>query len=187
MSLLTQAYRDVAEASVVLPDFFLLLVIFSNNKKILWKSFLFHCLGSWYLVTMPSQHPYFHSLTRTTERLKERTGRIHFCSFLGSSLQEMWEWTHANQTCGSASSSSQSRPMQVFFRKELFSSANPLRRLWFEYWRSYIFSVPLRCLCSLPNRYSGESWGEVNRRDKDPKAQSLFVWCLFKCRTTKLY
>lgn len=105
MSLLTQAYGDVAEVSVILPGFFLLFVIFSNNKKILWKNFLFHCLRSWYLVTMPRQHPYFHSLTRTSERLKERTGRIHFISRI--LLARNVGVNPASQTCGSASSSSQ--------------------------------------------------------------------------------
>lgn len=48
MSLLAQAYGDVAEASIILPYFFLLFVIFSNNKKLLKKVFfLFRSLGIW--------------------------------------------------------------------------------------------------------------------------------------------
>lgn len=189
MSLLAQAYRSISEASVTLPDFFFLCDFNQWQESFEEKFYSFPLLGSFVtnhnaksatLFAQPDQNHWEAKYIRREDGenvlfiLRILSGRN-----VGVSLLARPAVLLGNHL--------QYRPIQMFHRKELFSSANPLRRLWLELRRFYILSVPLGCLCSLPNRYTGESWGEVNRRDKDSEAQSLFAWCLFEWHTTKLY
>lgn len=189
MSPLAQAYRSISEASVTLPDFFFLCYFNQWQESFEERFHSFPLLGSFVtshnaksatLFAQPNQNHWEAKCNQKEDRenvpfsLRILSARNVGVSLLASPAVLLGRHP-------------QYRPIEMFYRKELFSSANPLRRLWLELRRFYILSVPLRCLCSLPNRYTGESWGEVNRRDKDSEAQSLFAWCLFKWHTTKLY
>lgn len=179
---LDQASRSISEASVTVPDFFF-LCHFNQWQEIFEEGFhFFPLLGSFVTSHKSKSATLFaqddQNLWEAKYIQKENRENVLFIlRILSSRIVGVSFLVRAAVLLGHHP---QYRPIQMFYRKELFSSANPLRRLWLELRRFYILSVPLRCLRSLPNRYTGGSWGEVNRRDKDSEAQSLFAWCLFE-------
>lgn len=182
MSLLAQACRTISEASVTPPDFFF-LCHFNQWQEIFEGRFhSFPLLGSLVTshkaksATLFAQSDENHWEAKYIQK-EDRENVLFILRILSARNVRV---SFLKRPAILLGHHPQYRAIQMFYRKELFSSANSLRRLWLELRRFYIFSVPLRCLCSLPNRYTGESWGEVNRRDKDSKAQSLFAWCLFE-------